>query len=136
MTAANTMEWKLELVPIPVADVDAAKQFYIEKLGFRLDHDVTTGPNFRVVQLTPPGSACSICLGTGIVKTAPGSVQGLHLVVSDIHAARAQLVDRGVEASEVRELGTGIFFVFFKDPDGNSWAVQHITPQSRIPRGA
>jgi catechol 2,3-dioxygenase-like lactoylglutathione lyase family enzyme len=136
MTAAKTMDWKLELVPIPVADVDAAKRFYIEKLGFRLDHDVTTGPHFRVVQLTPPGSACSICFGTGIVKTAPGSVQGLHLVVSDIHAARAQLVDRGVDASEVRELGTGIFFVFFKDPDGNSWAVQHITPQSRNPRGA
>ena len=135
MTEAITMEWKLELVPIPVADVDAAKRFYIEKLGFRLDHDVTTGPHFRVVQLTPPGSACSICFGTGIVKTAPGSVQGLHLVISDIHAARAQLVERGVDASEIREMGKGIFFVFFKDPDGNSWAVQQITPQSRTPRG-
>jgi len=129
------MDWKLELVPIPVADVDAAKRFYIEKLGFRPDHDVTTGPQFRVVQLTPPGSACSICFGKGVVKTAPGSVQGLHLVVSDIHAARAQLVDRGVDASEVRELGQGIYFVFFKDPDGNSWAVQQITPQSLMPRG-
>ena len=135
MTSPTTMEWKLELVPIPVSDVDAAKRFYIEQLGFRLDHDVTTGPNFRVVQLTPPGSACSICFGTGIVKTAPGSVQGLHLVVSDIHAARTHLVDHAVDASEVRELGKGIFFVFFKDPDGNSWAVQQITPQSRNPKG-
>ena len=135
MTATTPMEWKLELVPLPVSDVDAAKRFYIEKLGFRLDHDVSTGPQFRVVQLTPPGSACSICFGTGIVKTAPGSVQGLHLVVTDIHAARAQLVERGVEASEIREMGKGIFFVFFKDPDGNSWAVQQITPQSRNPMG-
>ena len=125
------MDWKLELVPLPVADVDTAKRFYIEKLGFHLDHDVANGPHFRVVQLTPPGSACSICFGTDIVKTAPGSVQGLHLVVSDIHAARAQLVERGVDASDVRELGPGIYFVFFKDPDGNSWAVQQITPQSR-----
>ena len=129
------MDWKLELVPIPVSDVDAAKQFYIEQLGFRLDHDVSPSPHFRVVQLTPPGSACSICFGTGIVRTAPGSVQGLHLVVSDIHAARTQLVERGVDASDVKELGTGIFFVFFKDPDGNGWAVQHITPQSRNSRG-
>ena len=135
MTTPASMEWKLELVPIPVSDVDAAKRFYIEKLGFHLDHDVSPNPQFRVVQLTPPGSACSICFGTGIVKTAPGSVQGLHLVVSDIHAARAQLVERGVDASETREMGKGIFFVFFKDPDGNSWAVQQITPQSRMPRG-
>src|SRR5512140_3597983 len=101
------MEWKLELVPIPVSDVDTAKQFYAEKLGFRLDHDVTTGPQFRVVQLTPPGSACSICFGRGIVKTPPGSVQGLHLVVPDIHAARAQLVERGVQASEFRSSARG-----------------------------
>ncbi|HMA01935.1 MAG TPA: VOC family protein [Gemmatimonadaceae bacterium] len=129
------MEWKLELVPIPVSDVDTAKQFYAEKLGFRLDHDVTTGPQFRVVQLTPPGSACSICFGRGIVKTPPGSVQGLHLVVPDIHAARAQLVERGVQSSEIQELGAGIFFVFFKDPDGNSWAVQHIAPEARTSKG-
>jgi len=129
------LEWKLELVPLPVSDVDAAKRFYTEQLGFGLDHDVTTGPQFRVVQLTPPGSACSICFGRGIVKTPPGSVQGLHLVVSDIHAARQQLVERGVQASEVQELGTGIFFVFFKDPDGNSWAVQHIAPEARTSKG-
>jgi catechol 2,3-dioxygenase-like lactoylglutathione lyase family enzyme len=129
------MDWKLELVPIPVSDVDAAKQFYVEKMGFILDHDVSPSPHFRVVQLTPPGSACSICFGRGIVKTAPGSVQGLHLVVSDIHAARAQLLERGVEVSDVKELGTGIFFVFLKDPDGNSWAVQHVSPEARRPQG-
>lgn len=129
------MDWKLELVPIPVSDVDAAKQFYVEKMGFALDHDVTNGPQFRVVQLTPPGSACSICFGHGIVKTAPGSVKGLHLVVSDIHAARTQLFERGVKVSDVRELGTGIFFVFLEDPDGNSWAIQHVTPEARRPQG-
>src|SRR3982074_2908649 len=94
------MDWKLELVPIPVADVDRAKTFYTEKLGFNLDHDVQNG-RLRVVQLTPPGSGWSIGVGDGIVKTAPGSVQGLHLVVSDLHAARAQLVERGVDASEI-----------------------------------
>lgn len=129
------MDWKLELVPIPVSDVDAAKQFYVEKMGFTLDHDVSPSPHFRVVQLTPPGSACSICFGRGIVKTAPGSVQGLHLVVSDIHAARAQLLERAVEVSEVKELGTGIFFVFLEDPDGNSWAVQRVAPEARRPQG-
>ncbi|MEP7066000.1 MAG: VOC family protein [Gemmatimonadota bacterium] len=129
------MDWKLELVPIPVSNVDTAKQFYTEKLGFTLDHDVSPGPQFRVVQLTPPGSACSICIGVGVVKTAPGSVQGLHLVVPDIHAARAQLVERGVEVSEVQELGPGVFYVFFKDPDGNSWAVQSITSKARSAKG-
>jgi catechol 2,3-dioxygenase-like lactoylglutathione lyase family enzyme len=129
------MDWKLELVPIPVSDVDAAKRFYVEKLGFVLDHDVAPNAHVRVVQLTPPGSACSICFGKGIVNTPPGSVQGLHLVVSDIHAARAQLVERGVEVSEVQELGTGIFFVFLKDPDGNSWAVQRVAPEARRARG-
>ena len=129
------MEWKLELVPIPVSDVDAAKRFYTEKLGFILDHDVSPNPQFRVVQLTPPGSACSICFGRGIVKTPPGSVQGLHLVVPDLHAARAQLVERGVQASEIQEFGSGIFFVFFKDPDGNGWTVQHIAPGARTAKG-
>jgi catechol 2,3-dioxygenase-like lactoylglutathione lyase family enzyme len=119
-------------VPIPVADVDRAKAFYTEKLGFTLDHDVRNG-KLRVVQLTPPGSACSIVVGDGIVKTAPGSVQGLHLVVSDLRAARAQLVERGVDASEVKDYGGGISFVFFTDPDGNSWAVQHIAPDARRP---
>jgi catechol 2,3-dioxygenase-like lactoylglutathione lyase family enzyme len=126
------MDWKLELVPLPVADVDLAKAFYMEKAGFKLDHDVKNGA-MRVVQLTPPGSACSIVFGQGIVKTAPGSVQGLHLVVSDLQAARAELLDRGVEVSEVNDFGGGISFVFFKDPDGNSWAVQHIAPGAGRP---
>ena len=129
------MDWKLELVPIPVSDVDAAKRFYVEQMGFNLDHDVAPSPAFRVVQLTPPGSACSICFGHGIVKTAPGSVQGLHLVVSDIHAARAQLLDRGVTVSDVKELGAGIFFVFLSDPDCNGWAIQSIAPEARLPKG-
>jgi catechol 2,3-dioxygenase-like lactoylglutathione lyase family enzyme len=131
-TTRSAMDWKLELVPIPVADVDRAKAFYTEKLGFKLDHDIRNG-EIRVVQLTPPGSACSIVIGTGIVHTPPGSVQGLHLVVSDLHAARAQLVERGVAASEVKDYGGGISFVFLKDPDGNTWAVQHIAPGARRP---
>src|SRR3981189_774712 len=126
------MDWKLELVPIPVADVDRAKTFYTEKLGFKLDHDVRNG-TLRVVQLTPPGSRGATVGGDGTVKTAPGSVQGLHLVVSDLRAARAQLVERGVDASEVKDHGGGISFVFFKDPDGNTWAVQHIAPDARRP---
>ena len=126
------MDWKLELVPLPVADVDRAKAFYVEKVGFKLDHDVVNGA-MRVVQLTPPGSACSIVFGTGIVKTAPGSVQGLHLVVPDLQAARAELVERGVDVSEVKDFGGGISFVFFKDPDANGWAVQHIAPGARLP---
>jgi catechol 2,3-dioxygenase-like lactoylglutathione lyase family enzyme len=129
------MDWKLELVPLPVADVDRAKAFYTEKAGFKLDHDVTHG-DMRVVQLTPPGSACSIVIGTGIVKTPPGSVQGLHLVVSDLQAARAELLGRGVDVSEVKDFGGGISFVFFTDPDGNSWAVQHIAPGAGRPRVA
>jgi catechol 2,3-dioxygenase-like lactoylglutathione lyase family enzyme len=127
------MDWKLELVPIPVGDVDRAKVFYIEKVGFHLDHDVRPKANFRVVQLTPPGSACSIVFGEGIVPTPPGSVQGLHLVVSDIHAARAELIARGVDVGEVVEYPGGISFVFFKDPDGNSWAVQYIAPGAHLP---
>ncbi|MDQ2929487.1 MAG: VOC family protein [Gemmatimonadota bacterium] len=129
-------DWKLELIPLPVSDVDRAKAFYIDKLGFRLDHDVSPSAAMRVVQLTPPGSACSICFGTGIVHTPSGSVQGLHLVVSSIDEAHAQLTARGVDVSAIRELGTGIFFAFFKDPDGNSWAVQYITPESRRPMEA
>jgi predicted enzyme related to lactoylglutathione lyase len=122
----HLMEWKLELVPIPVSDVDRAKAFYTEKVGFDEDHDVMATDEMRVVQLTPPGSACSIAFGTGIVDTPPGSVQGLHLVVSDIQAARAELVDRGVgDVGEVQDLG-GILYVSFSDPDGNGWAVQEI----------
>jgi catechol 2,3-dioxygenase-like lactoylglutathione lyase family enzyme len=119
------MDWKLELVVIPVSDVDRAKTFYVEKAGFNADHDHTVSDSLRFVQLTPPGSACSIALGTGLVKTAPGSVQGLQLVVSDIHAAHAELIQRGVDVSEVQEFDWGSF-VFFSDPDGNGWAVQQL----------
>jgi predicted enzyme related to lactoylglutathione lyase len=117
------MDWKLELVAIPVSDVDRAKRFYAEQLGFNADHDHRVSDEIRFVQLTPPGSACSIALGIGIVDTPPGSVQGMQLVVSDINAARTELVERGVEVSEVQEFPWGAF-VFFKDPDGNGWAVQ------------
>ena len=119
------MEWKLELVPIPVSDVDRAKSFYTDKVGFNIDHDVRAIDEMRVVQLTPPGSACSIAIGTGFVDTPPGSVQGLLLVVSDINAARAELADRGVGVGEVQDLG-GILHVYFSDPDGNGWVVQEI----------
>jgi catechol 2,3-dioxygenase-like lactoylglutathione lyase family enzyme len=119
------MDWKLELVAIPVTDVDRAKAFYTDKVGFDADHDHTVNEQLRFVQLTPPGSACSIALGTGIVDTPPGSVQGMQLVVEDVDAARAQLVERGVEVGEVQELPWGSF-VFFKDPDGNGWAVQQL----------
>jgi catechol 2,3-dioxygenase-like lactoylglutathione lyase family enzyme len=119
------MDWKLELVAVPVSDVDRAKAFYAEKAGFTTDHDHTVSDDVRFVQLTPPGSACSIALGTGIVDTPPGSVQGLQLVVSDINAARAELLERGVEVGEVQVFPWGSF-VFFSDPDGNGWSVQQL----------
>jgi predicted enzyme related to lactoylglutathione lyase len=119
------VDWKLELVAIPVSDVDRAKAFYTDQVGFNADHDHTVSDEMRFVQLTPPGSACSIALGKGIVETAPGSVAGLQLVVSDIHAAHAQLTERGVEVGEVQDLPWGSF-VFFADPDGNRWSVQQI----------
>ena len=119
------MDWKLELVAVPVTDVDRAKAFYVDQVGFIADHDHQVSDEMRFVQLTPPGSLCSIAIGTGIIETEPGSVQGLQLVVSDADAARAQLVERGVEVGEVQEFPWGRF-VFFKDPDGNGWAVQEI----------
>jgi catechol 2,3-dioxygenase-like lactoylglutathione lyase family enzyme len=119
------MDWKLELVAVPVSDVDRAKAFYTEKAGFNADHDHRVSDELRFVQLTPPGSACSISIGTGIVDTPPGSVQGLQLVVSDIEAAHAELLERGVEVSDVQEFPWGSF-VFFSDPDGNGWAVQQV----------
>ena len=119
------MDWKLELVAIPVSDVERAKAFYADKVGFHLDHDHTVTPELRFIQLTPPGSACSIALGTGLVETAPGSAQGLQLVVGDIEAARAELVSRGVEVSPVQDFAWGRF-VFFSDPDGNRWSVQQV----------
>jgi catechol 2,3-dioxygenase-like lactoylglutathione lyase family enzyme len=119
------MDWKLELVAVPVSDVDRAKSFYVDKVGFNADHDHRVSDDIRFVQLTPPGSACSIALGTGLVNTPPGSAQGLQLVVADIEAAHAELAERGVEVSEVQKFDWGSF-VFFSDPDGNGWAVQQI----------
>ena len=119
------MDWKIEVVPIPVTDVDRAKAFYTEQAGFNADHDHAVSDEIRFVQLTPTGSACSISLGKGIVDTPPGSVQGLMLVVPDVQAAQAALAERGVEVSEVQEFPWGSF-VFFSDPDGNGWAVQQI----------
>jgi catechol 2,3-dioxygenase-like lactoylglutathione lyase family enzyme len=119
------MDWKLELVAVPVSDVDRAKTFYTEKAGFDAEHDHQVSDEIRFVQLTPPGSACSIAFGTGIVDTAPGSVQGMQLVVSDIGAARSELVERGVEVSDVQVFPWGSF-VYFSDPDGNGWAVQQL----------
>ena len=123
-----TVDWKLELVAVPVSDVDRAKAFYTEKVGFNEDHDHKVGDELRFVQLTPPGSACSIAMGTGITQSEPGSLRGVQLVVSDIEAARAELVERGVDVSEVQDLPGGLF-VFFSDPDGNGWSVQQpLTP--------
>jgi predicted enzyme related to lactoylglutathione lyase len=121
----DAMDFKLELVAVPVTDVDRAKRFYTEQAGFNADHDHKVSDELRFVQLTPPGSACSIALGTGLTDAQPGSVTGLQLVVSDIEAARAQLVKGGVEVSEVQDFPWGRF-VFFADPDGNGWAVQEI----------
>ena len=125
------MDYRLELVPIPVSDVERAKAFYAERVGFSVDLDVNadTDPRVsderRVVQLTPPGSACSIAFGIGIIDTSPGSVQGLHSVVSDINAARAELVERGVGVGEVQDLG-GVLYAPFSDPDGNGWTLQQL----------
>jgi catechol 2,3-dioxygenase-like lactoylglutathione lyase family enzyme len=133
------MNWTLEVVVVPVSDVDRAKAFYSERLGFNLDHDVEMIPGQRIVQLTPPGSGCSIVVGEGVVPDMPppGSLQGLQLVVPDIRAARAELVERGVQVTEIQVMGENpaaepdeldnVGFVFFHDPDGNGWAVQQIS---------
>ena len=133
------MDYKLELVLVPVTDVDRAKAFYTEKVGFSLDVDHRAGDEFRVVQMTPPGSACSISVGIGLTDSAPGSAKGMHLVVTDIVSARAELVDRGVEVGEVRHLEEGAWvsgpdlqhsdygsFAHFNDPDGNTWVLQEV----------
>ena len=126
----KTADLKLEVVVIPVADVDRAKRFYTEQVGFNADQDHKISDDLRFVQLTPPGSACSICIGVGIVQTPPGSVQALHLVVPDIHAAREELLARGVEISEVQDMSAPgkptVSYAYFKDPDGNSWALQQL----------
>ncbi|HEX2467299.1 MAG TPA: VOC family protein [Solirubrobacterales bacterium] len=137
------MNWTLEVVVVPVADVDRAKEFYSEQLGFNVDHDSEFSQDMRVVQLTPPGSGCSIVVGEGISEMAPGSLQGLQLVVPDIRAARTELLERGVEAGEIRVVGPdgqrpageddeldNVGFLFFHDPDGNGWAVQQISSRA------
>jgi predicted enzyme related to lactoylglutathione lyase len=123
------MDWRLELVQVPVSDVDRAKRFYTEQVGFQADHDYQVTDELRFVQLTPPGSACSIAMGTVLGQMKPGSQEGLQLVVADIHAARTELLERGVDVSEVQVFDWGSF-VFFSDPDGNSWAVQQLPDRS------
>ncbi len=135
------MNWTLEVVVVPVSDVDRAKEFYADQLGFSVDHDTKTSDGNRIVQLTPPGSGCSIVVGEGIVPDmAPGSLKGLQLVVSDIGAARDQLIERRVDVSDIEILGENpstqpdpldnVGFVFFSDPDGNGWAVQQISARA------
>jgi predicted enzyme related to lactoylglutathione lyase len=119
------MDYKLELIAVPVSDVDRAKSFYVEQAGFNADHDHRVSDELRFVQLTPPGSACSIAIGTGVATTEPGSLQGLQLVVADADAAHDELQSRGVAVSDVQDFPWGRF-VFFQDPDGNGWAVQQI----------
>lgn len=122
------VDWKLELVAIPVTDVDRAIAFYSGQVGFNLDQDHTVNDQVRFVQLTPPGSACSIAVGKGVTDAEPGSVKGMQIVVADAAAAREHLVQNGVEASELQEFPWGKF-VFFSDPDGNAWAVQELPPR-------
>jgi catechol 2,3-dioxygenase-like lactoylglutathione lyase family enzyme len=137
------MNWTLEVVQVPVSDVDRAVAFYAERLGFNVDHDTKISEDFRIVQLTPPGSGCSIVVGKGLADMVPGSLQGLQLVVKDIRAARAELVERGVEIGEIQIAGPSGFrpavdsedlhnvgFAFFTDPDGNGWAVQQISTRT------
>ena len=130
------MDWKIEVVVVPVSDVDRAKHFYSEQVGFHVDTDRTFNEQFRVVQMTPPGSACSVTIGTGLAAMPPGSLKGLQLTVPDIEAARAQLVEGGVEVSPVQHFDDGVpsegaggdwnSFIFFSDPDGNAWSVQQV----------
>jgi len=123
------MDYRLELVAIPVSDVDRAKAFYADQVGFNADHDHTVSDEVRFVQLTPPGSACSIALGKGVTQASPGSVEGLQLTVANADAARSDLAGRGVQVSDVQEFPWGRF-VFFSDPDGNKWSVQEVPPRS------
>jgi catechol 2,3-dioxygenase-like lactoylglutathione lyase family enzyme len=122
------MDWRLELIIVPVSDVDRAKAFYTEKLGFNADHDHTVSDKMRFVQLTPPGSGCSIAVGSGLVDSAPGSLKGVQLVVDDIEIAHNQLRDRGVDVSDIQDF-PWCRFVFFSDPDGNGWSVQQPPPR-------
>lgn len=123
------MDWKLELVIIPVSNIDRAKDFYVNKVGFHADFDQTVSEAIRFVQLTPPGSACSIAFGKGLVEGIPGSVKGLQIVVANVKAARAQLAEHGVEVTQVQDLAWGSF-VYFADPDGNRWTLQQVPARS------
>jgi len=129
------MDFKLELIGVPVSDVDRAKAFYVDRAGFALDHDDTVSDDIRFVQLTPPGSACSIAIGQGLTQLAPGALDNLQVVVSDIHQARAELAERGVNVSDVDVQPWGSF-VFFRDPDGNRWAVQQLPDYSKALGGS
>jgi predicted enzyme related to lactoylglutathione lyase len=129
LKGCRVMDWKLELITIPVSDVDRAKDFYVNKVGFNADQDYRVSAEVRFVQLTPPGSACSIALGEGLTDAAPGSVRGMQIVVPDADAAHRELSGRGVEVSEVQEFPWGRF-VYFADPDGNTWAVQQLPPRT------
>lgn len=120
---------KLELVAVPVSDVDRAKAFYTEKIGFNADHDHKVSDTIRFVQLTPPGSACSIVIGDGITDMQPGSLKGLQMVVSDIHEVRDELVKRGAEVSQIEVMPWGSF-IYFSDPDGNKWSIQQLPPRN------
>ena len=122
------MDMKIELVAIPVTDVDRAKAFYVDKIGFNADHDQQVNPELRFVQLTPPGSACSIYIGTGLTEMTPGSQKGIQVVVEDVAAVREQLMSRGVETGEVDVQAWGSF-IYFSDPDGNTWSVQQLPPR-------
>ena len=123
------MDMKLEVVPLPVSDIERSKAFYMHNVGFVLDHDVQPGNGMRIIQLTPPGSACSIVIGTGMGDSgvAPGSVKNLHLVVDDIASTRQSLIEKGLLVSDVDDMG-GVKYAYFSDPDGNSWALQEISP--------
>ena len=123
------MDWKLELVTVPVSDVDRAKAFYVDQVGFNADHDHVVNEDLRFVQLTPRGSGCSISIGKGLTDAEPGSLKALQLVVEDIEAAHAHLKDNGVEVTDIDDMPWGSF-VFFRDPDGNGWAVQQIQPRN------
>jgi predicted enzyme related to lactoylglutathione lyase len=129
----NIVDMKLELIPLPVSDIERSKAFYVDTAGFNLDHDVQPGNGMRIIQLTPPGSACSIMIGTGMGNTdiKPGSIRSLHLVVSDIQKARTLLANRGLNISSIEDMG-GVKYAYFSDPDGNTWALQEIDPSAKL----
>ncbi len=121
------MEGRIELITLPVTDVERAKAFYLEKAGFDLDFDLTPSEGVRAVGVRPPGSGCAVLFGDGVTDRQPGSIEGIHLVVDDIHATRGELIERGVGVSEVQFMGPGVAMAYFQDPDGNSWALREVT---------